>query len=333
MTEAQAALDNQRKSIVNEMIMTERKYCQDLEIFQSYATAVLEADFLAEDTPVYRLLSCVEDMLSFQRNLLVLFESNWGMPWEEQRWGVPLLDTEDQFKACYGRYAWEYPAASKTVIDDEQTLIALNYILNAKSELSAFIAKPVSRGCKYPLLFDCLVKVSFGHPYLEEFKAAAQAARRIADAICESSRLAENEWTAEMLRSRVLDWKGHHTEDFGKLLLDDVFIVTKSEIDREYHTFLFENILLYCKEVETDGAGNILQAAPKPRPKSKSILAKAPVARRNPRLLLKGRILTKNVAGTDTNSPAPELILTSRPLAQPLQFQRATSIRSVFGGK
>jgi len=62
---------------------------------------------------------------------------------------------------------------------------------------------------------------------------------------------AENDQTVKSLYAWVSDWKGHHLENVGGLLLDDVFVVAKSEIDREYHVFLFEKIILCCKEALT----------------------------------------------------------------------------------
>ena len=59
---------------------------------------------------------------------------------------------------------------------------------------------------------------------------------------------AMNEQTLESLPSRIDDWKGHYLENFGQLLLNDIFIVTKSEVDCNYPVFLFEKIMLFCKE-------------------------------------------------------------------------------------
>ena len=105
------------------------------------------------------------------------------------------------------------------------------------------------------------------------------------------------------LEGRVEDWKGHHISNFGALLLDDIFSVTKSEVDREYHVFLFEKIILCCKEyIPQPGNGKKVG-------KSNSILKKpsspsTPIGlagagpsnkKKNTPLLLKGRIFLNNV--------------------------------------
>lgn len=107
--------------------------------------------------------------------------------------------------------------------------------------------------------------------------------------------------TVKSLETRIEDWKGHHLVNFGELVLDDYFVVVKSEVDREYHVFLFEKIILCCKEnPQTPGPNN------KKVGKSNSLL-KRPVApgpgalgpsaakRKNTPLLLKGRIFLNNV--------------------------------------
>lgn len=105
---------------------------------------------------------------------------------------------------------------------------------------------------------------------------------------------------------RVDDWKGHHVESFGPLLLDDIFVVTKSDMDREYHVFLFEKIILCCKEA-TSTPQNLKKMS-----KNNSILKKqsvlplpgmpGPIRKTTP-LLLKGRIFLGNVTQAVPASP------------------------------
>jgi cell division control protein 24 len=139
------------------------------------------------------------------------------------------------------------------------------------------------------------------YPHYEELKEGAASAKRITDKINESQRRAENIQTVRNLESRIEDWKGHHISNFGELLLEDIFIVTKSDVDREYHVFLFQRIILCCKE--------LAQQPPNTRKVSKnnSILKKqvpppatqipsaGSKAKKSTPLLLKGRIFLNNV--------------------------------------
>ena len=138
------------------------------------------------------------------------------------------------------------------------------------------------------------------YPYYEELKSGQEATKRIADKINEAQRRAENEQTVKSLHDRVSDWKGHHLEDFGELLLDDVFIVTKSEIDREYHVFLFERIILCCKEavvppLKGGKGGNKSNVIRKSAPPPLTLPGGNGKPQKTTPLLLKGRIFLGNV--------------------------------------
>lgn len=80
-------------------------------------------------------------------------------------------------------------------------------------------------------------------------------------------------------------------------------MVTKMDIDREYHVFLFEKIILCCKEVlPVTNGGTIRKSS-----KNSSILKKHPASmpsgmgpsrKKTAPLLLKGRIFLNNVTHT-----------------------------------
>ncbi|KAG5641273.1 hypothetical protein DXG03_005585 [Asterophora parasitica] len=294
------AQETARNNIIREMVETERKYVQDLEIMQKYSNALSQANIIDQDT-IHLLFPNLNKLLNFQRKFLIRFESTAELPWQNQRWGQLFLESEDEF-VVYEPYCANYTSASELMLANEQNLTALNSLINVKGELPAFLIKPIQRICKYPLLLDSLIKACSASSYqhLDELKRGSDSAKRITDKINEAQRRAENELTVKSLYSRIDDWKGHHLENFGELLLDDIFVVTKSEIDREYHVFLFEKIILCCKEA--------LQQAPNGRKvgKSNSILKKQvtplslpggvgqPVKKNTP-LLLKGRIFLGNV--------------------------------------
>ncbi|KAF8748506.1 Rho guanine nucleotide exchange factor scd1 [Rhizoctonia solani] len=94
-----------------------------------------------------------------------------------------------------------------------------------------------------------LLFISHGLGMARSPQQGYQVAKRIADQANETIRKVDNRNTVKALEARVDDWKGHQLHNFGELLLEDIFIVTKAEVDREYHVFLFEKIILCCKEV------------------------------------------------------------------------------------
>ncbi|KAG1807666.1 uncharacterized protein BJ212DRAFT_1437005 [Suillus subaureus] len=294
--------DVARNNIIRELVETERKYVQDLEVMQRYATALSQSNTIDQDT-IHYLFPGLNKLLNFQRKFLIRLESTAEMAWRDQRWGLLFLENEEDF-AVYEPYCANYTNAVDLMVAEEQNLSVHNNLINAKSELPAFLIKPVQRICKYPLLLDSLIKATSAsdYPHFEELQAGSAAAKRITDKINEAQRRAENVQTVKNLEGRVQDWKGHHLSNFGTLLLDDIFTVTKSDVDREYHVFLFEKIILCCKE-----------AAPPPQNskrggKNNSILKKqnglhaptpppmtSPNKRKDTPLLLKGRIFLNNV--------------------------------------
>jgi len=120
----------------------------------------------------------------------------------------------------------------------------------------------------------------------------------------------------ESLRSRVSDWKSHHIDNFGELLLDDVFLVTKSHIDRVYHVFLFEKMILFCKEAVqpqkgggkgTNRIGTFLKKLAAPSPPT------LPEIQENTPLVIKGRVFFSNVIQA---VPRPEKVMASTVVPQ-----------------
>lgn len=150
------------------------------------------------------------------------------------------------------------------------------------------------------------------YPYCDELEAGVAAAKRITDKINEAQRRAENYYTVKNLETRVEDWKGHHISNFGALLLDDIFSVTKSEVDREYHVFLFEKIILCCKECppppmngkKVGKSNSILKKPATPAPVSPGA---GPSKQKSTPLLLKGRIFLNNVTQTVPKISAGQL--------------------------
>lgn len=298
-----SAREAARNNIIRELVETERKYVQDLEVMQKYSTALSQSNTIDQDT-IHLLFPNLNKLLNFQRKFLIRLEGTGEQQWKDQRWGLHFTEMEDDF-IVYEPYCANYTNASEIMLAEEQNLMSHSHLINAKSELPAFLIKPIQRICKYPLLLESLLKASSpeDYPYYEELKQGCASAKRITDKINEAQRRAENLQTVRNLESRIEDWKGHHISNFGELLLEDVFVVTKSDVDREYHVFLFQRIILCCKEMA--------QQPPNPRKvslvsKNNSILKKqapSPMlnmpggskGKKSTPLLLKGRIFLNNV--------------------------------------
>ncbi|KAF7318746.1 Rho guanine nucleotide exchange factor scd1 [Mycena chlorophos] len=278
--------ESHRINVLRELVETERKYNSDLEVLQKYLVAVADCNLMDEET-ISLVYPNVDQLVEFQAQFLRALESTMEQPWPEQRWGQAFLQTEEGFLTSYTSWFTNYTRGLDILVIKEPYLAGLDHLISSH-EASAYVVRPVSRACKYPLLLDSLIKCldPAQYPYFDELKAGREAMKRVIDELHARQMVVEKQETANLLRGRVADWKGHNPEHFGALLLDDVFVVTKSNVDREYHVFLFEKILLCCKEVvNRSSAGHIVTYS-------------AARQRTSP-LTLKGRIFMNVVTAAD----------------------------------
>ncbi|GAA5990443.1 hypothetical protein JCM10908_007375 [Rhodotorula pacifica] len=275
---------DERSLVVREILDSERKYMQDLEVLQDYQRQLQTSDVLTQDQ-IHSLFINLNKLADFQRRFLIGVESNASLPAEQQRFGNLFLQMEDNF-ACYEPYCANLTNAQDLAIAENAALSKLSHVLDPVSELAPLLIKPVQRICKYPLLISQLLKnTPDTFPYYDELKAGLESVMRVTDKVNEEKRRQDNAQAVTDLAHRVEDWKGHDLSSFGQLLLHENFVVIKSDNEREYSVYLFERIILCCKEVVAQG---------KKDKKSNSILKRPPSQRIN-KLQLKGRIFVNNV--------------------------------------
>ncbi|KAJ9095625.1 hypothetical protein QFC21_005496 [Naganishia friedmannii] len=251
-----------------EILKTEKKYVAELEILQTYSQSLLQHSIVAPDT-VHTIFANIAKLVNFSRRFLTALETEYepmvekgGASWIEGRWGYPFVTYELDFEV-YEPYCANYMAAINLVEKETPNL----------TKLSETVA-------------------STDYAYKQELSAGLDVAKRIAEKVNETLRQATNVTIVQELESRVKDWKGHHINDFGKLLLDGQFMVTKADMDRDYEVYLFEKMILCCKEVIPDKKD-------KKNGKSGSLLKKdrssQSMAPKKNLLNLKGRIYVNNL--------------------------------------
>ncbi|BGP11166.1 Rho guanine nucleotide exchange factor scd1 [Rhodotorula toruloides] len=277
---------DERSLVVREILDSERKYMQDLEVLQDYQRQLQMNDILTQDQ-IHSLFINLNKLADFQRRFLIGVETNASLPPEQQRFGNLFLQMEDNF-ACYEPYCANLTNAQDLAIAENAALSKLGHVLDPVSELAPLLIKPVQRICKYPLLISQLLKnTPDTGPFYDELKAGLESIMRVTDKVNEEKRRKDNAQAVDDLARRVEDWKGHDINSFGDLLLQETFVVIKSDNEREYHVYLFERIILCCKEVTAQG---------KKDKKSNSLLKRPPSQRIN-KLQLKGRIFVNNITG------------------------------------
>ncbi|KAK0544784.1 Guanine nucleotide exchange factor for Cdc42p [Tilletia horrida] len=298
--EAISAASGSLAMTVNELLNTERKYVQDLEAMQNYARALQKYNILPPDT-IHKLFGNLNALVDVARRFLISVEENARRPPEDQHFGHAVMAMENDF-AVYEPFCANYSLALDTINSETPNMLLLkdcpgseDYYLTPNYELPSLLIKPVQRICKYPLLLEQIIKnTPDDAPHKEELLDGLHVVKRIAEKVNETQRMQENEQIVKELEVRVDDWKGHNIYTFGPLLLHEHFTVMKSDTEREYYVYLFERILLCCK----DPPG--LPVNPKDK-KKKDKKPTAPVPgiakKEKTPLQLKGRIFTENMTG------------------------------------
>lgn len=311
-----------------EILKTEKKYVQDLEVLQAYSQEVLHSGILTADS-VHLMFSNLTKLVDFQRRFLLSLETEYepfvekgGHAWIEGRWGKPFLKHEHDF-AVYDPYCANYIQAIDLVEKEAATLSRHNLSLTVP-ELTSYLVIPVQRLCRYPMLLEALVKSSdkTDYEYKPELAHGYAVAKRIADGVNETLRQHQNLKTVRELAGRVKDWKNHDIADFGALLLDGRFNVTKGDVERDYEVYLFEKMILCCKEI-------VPEKVKDKRSKSGSILKKQSISGQpavppvKNMLSLKGRIYVNNLTHIEHESKNGDYALRVfwRSQENPMEFE------------
>ncbi|KAI7847930.1 hypothetical protein BDC45DRAFT_547368 [Circinella umbellata] len=244
-----------RGKVVLELLETERKYVQDLEILQNYMRELQNQKVLSLDT-IHYLFGNLNALVDFQRRFLIMVEDMAEKPAQEQRIGLLFVQMEETF-AVYEPYCANYYSAQDLVVQEASKLQKLADILNPTYELPSFLIKPVQRICKYPLLMGELVKsTNKNWPCFAELNDGREAIKRVAEKVNETQRKHENVQAVEDLKKRIDDNTGT-IETYGSLLVQDKLGIMNKDTERDMAVFLFEKTLLICKE-NKDAARNRL---------------------------------------------------------------------------
>ncbi|KAJ2706696.1 Guanine nucleotide exchange factor for Cdc42p, partial [Coemansia spiralis] len=112
------------------------------------------------------------------------------------------------------------------------------------------LIKPVQRICKYPMMMEELTKFyDKASPIYTELRDGIVAINSIVEQVNEAERREDNLSVVSDLEGRVEDWKGYSINSFGELFLHDSFVMSTTGVERVLLIYLFEHILICCKEV------------------------------------------------------------------------------------
>ncbi|TPX72704.1 hypothetical protein SpCBS45565_g00012 [Spizellomyces sp. 'palustris'] len=243
---SEGSSDNRAK-LIAEMLNTERAYTADLEKLQRYKRELEVQNIVPRDS-LLQLFANLDELLDFQRRFLLQMEATLSFPTAEQRIGQLFMQNEDAF-AVYVPFCGNYQFAIQKATEQAVQLQRVPD-MDPLRELPSYLIKPVQRVCKYPLLLNELIKYSDAatYPFMEELRRGLAAIKRVTDSVNEEKRQEENRRMKRDVIERVEDWKGLNVADFGELLLSEKFPMSTGESERDYDLFLFERILLCCKD-------------------------------------------------------------------------------------
>ncbi|ETS78983.1 hypothetical protein PFICI_08836 [Pestalotiopsis fici W106-1] len=276
-----------RDHIIKEMVDTERKYVQDLENLHDLKKAVEQQGDIPGDI-VHHIFLNINSILDFQRRFLIKVETMNSMPPGAQHWGTPFATYEEGFAIYQPFIANQRKAAQVANQVFEQIRVIQHPVACDFNTLDGFLLKPMQRLVKYPLLLKDLLKKSEDASIKEDLSTGIAAAERVLSKANEAVNRDMLDEAVEELNRRVDDWKSHKVDHFGSLLLHGVYTVItgRSDQEKDYEIYLFESILLCCKEVQPT-------KSKEKKDKTKSNIPKS--RNKNNKLQLKGRIFMTNV--------------------------------------
>jgi len=276
-----------RDHIIKELVDTERKYVQDLENLHDLKTTLEQKGAIPGDV-VHSIFLNINAILDFQRRFLIRIETTNSMPGPTQKWGSPLIMYEDAFDIYQPFIANQRKAATVAQKHFESIQTAQHPVAFDFNTLDGFLLKPMQRLVKYPMLLKDLHKKTDDEEIKADLQGGFEAAERVLYKANEAVNRDLLDEALEDLIVRVDDWKSHRVEQFGKLLMHGVHgvITGKSDQEKEYEIYLFECILLCCKEVSPNKSKD-------KKDKTRSVGPR--MRNRNAKLHLKGRIFMTNV--------------------------------------
>ncbi|KAJ1776100.1 Guanine nucleotide exchange factor for Cdc42p, partial [Coemansia sp. RSA 1824] len=237
-----------RERLIKEFVDTERKYVHDLEQLQAYMDELIRKNIISSDSIRY-IFANLNSMVDFQRRFLIGVEANASQPPDEQHFGAVFVNMREGFMV-YEPYCANYTRAAKLCVAEKESLKALSHMIEPHYELPSMLIKPVQRICRYPLMMDELTKYyDKSSPILSELHEGITAIGSIVEQVNEAERREGNLAVVSDLEERVEDWKGYSIATFGELFLHDSFVMSTTGVERVLQIYLFENILICCKEI------------------------------------------------------------------------------------
>lgn len=245
-------ITDDRSRVFKEIVETERKYVQDLELLAEYKAEISNAELISSEQ-IHVLFPNLNEIIDFQRRFLNGLECNINVPNKYQRIGLIFMHAASGPFKAYEPWTIGQLAAIDLITKELANLRKSSTLLDPGFELQSYIIKPIQRLCKYPLLLKELIKTSPENPPLasyHELIVANTAMKELANQVNEAQRRAENVEYLYKLIERVSNWRGFNLKDQGELLHHGHVGVRDAENEKEYVAYLFERIVFFFVELD-----------------------------------------------------------------------------------
>lgn len=251
--------NDDRSKVFKEIIETERKYVQDLELLNQYKEELIQQDLISNEQ-IHNLFPNLNEIIDFQRRFLNSLECNINVPTKYQRIGSIFIHAASGPFKAYEPWTIGQLSAIDFINKEANVLRKSSSLLDPGFELQSFILKPIQRLCKYPLLLKELIKASndsvdqANSSFYNELLIANNAMKELANQVNEAQRRAENVEYLHKLNNRVSNWRGFNLRDQGELLYHGHIAVKDGDSEKEYVAYLFEKIIFFFIESDAKDA-------------------------------------------------------------------------------
>ncbi|KAI1957242.1 Guanine nucleotide exchange factor for Cdc42p [Ophidiomyces ophidiicola] len=283
-----------REHILKEMLETERDYVHHLQNLQALKKELEETGALNGDTS-HQIFLNLNNLLDFAQRFLIRMEQHNALAEESQNWGELFINHQEGFRQYEPFIAnqlrcdvvcqreWDKIHTAPRSPDLQQMVAQL-------STLNGFFVKPFQRLTKYPLMLQELKKQTERADFTADIATAIDIIQSVLDRANNAIDKEHLVAATQDVAARVDDWKSLRVESFGQLLRFGTFTVVKGDggkdNEKEYHVYLFEQMLLCCKDILSNKPKSKLMGKDKPN---------ASAQKGKPRMVLKGRIYISNV--------------------------------------
>lgn len=259
---AEVLISDDRSKVLKELIETERKYVQDLELLLQYKDELSNAELISNEQ-IHILFPNLNEIVDFQRRFLIGLECNNKVPNKYQRIGSIFIHAANGSFKAYEPWTIGQLAAIDLINKESQNLKKSSTLIDPGFELQSYIIKPIQRLCKYPLLLKELIKLSNNEidngntGSFNELQMAQRSMKEVANQVNEAQRRAENVGYLHNLVDRVSNWRGFNLKDQGELLHHGVVSVKDQDVEKEYVAYLFEKIIFFFVEINPQVNANL----------------------------------------------------------------------------